>query len=162
MIGTYAPILLFFISLFVLMEKERYQIIFLIGYFTNVVINLILKLTIKDPRPSNEKLIYEIAIYNGERLPLDIYGMPSGHAQITSFCTTFIALVTKSYVLFLSYIIISAISILERYHHNKHTIIQLLVGLLVGTTIGCIFYVVCSKKIKGKVLPKLDDNCFVL
>ena len=91
-IGLYAPIILFFLTLILLRNKVNFLQFFVAGFILNNILNILLKLLFKHPRPSNDIKTLEIAVNNGVRIGFDKFGMPSGHAQNCGFCLTFIFL----------------------------------------------------------------------
>jgi len=156
-IGVYAPYILFFISIFVLQNKPKYLKVYIIGVILNMILNIVLKYSIKQPRPSKDSLNLEIAISNGERFSYDVYGMPSGHAQYCGYNLAFITLVLNNSFITGLYLIITCISIYERYKFFNHTILQLIIGFIVGIILGYLVYLVGNKWLKGNLMMKLDD-----
>ena len=94
--GLYAPIILFILTLFLLRNMTNYLHFFVTGFIINNILNIILKILIKEPRPTNEQRIIEIGIVNGARIGFDKFGMPSGHAQNCGFVLLFITLVLNN------------------------------------------------------------------
>ena len=111
--------------------KQSYFIIALIfGFCWNQFCNSVLKLWIKEPRPSN--------MYHNS--PTEKYGMPSGHAQQAIFLVTFIYLMNKSPWLILFLFLSAIIVIFQRYHNKAHTIKQLVVGTILGAFNACLVF----------------------
>ena len=156
-LGLLAPIFLFFISIFLLQNKVKYLQIYIVGFILNNILNAILKYAIKDPRPSQEKRILEIAISNQKRFGFDHYGMPSGHAQNCGFNLAFITLVLNNPLITGLYLVITSISLYQRYKYFNHTILQLIVGLIIGLIMGYLSYNIGNKWIKGNLKMKPDD-----
>jgi membrane-associated phospholipid phosphatase len=157
-IGLYAPILLFFVTLLLLRNMHLYLQFFFGGFIFNNIINILLKLLFKEPRPGKDQKAIEIGVVNGARISFDKFGMPSGHAQNCAFCTAFITFALNSPLITCIYSIITLISVCQRYTYNNHTIFQLLVGLVIGTAVGLSVYFYGKTKIKGKIEEKPDDN----
>ena len=63
-IGLFAPIILFFLSLFLLRNNKKYLYFFFYGFILNNILNIILKVAIKEPRPSTKQKVIEIGITN--------------------------------------------------------------------------------------------------
>lgn len=158
---VYMPILLFFISSFLLRNKMKYLTYFIAGYIANNGLNAMLKLIIQEPRPSNDLRALEIGIANGERISFDKFGMPSGHAQTCGFALVFMSLVFDSPKLTAFYLIISFVTMAQRYIFNNHTILQLIVGFVTGGLFGIFTYMLASKKIMGCLKMRPDDNCLI-
>ena len=156
-IGLYAPIILIFISIFVLQNKTKYLQIYIIGLILNNILNAVLKYAIKEPRPSIDSRILEMAIANGKRFGYDVYGMPSGHAQTCAYNLAFITLVLNNSFITGLYLVITSISMYQRHKYFNHTILQLIIGFCVGLIFGYLSYYVGNKWLKGNLTPKLDD-----
>lgn len=157
-IGYYAPIILFVFSLFLLRNMTRYLKFFVSGFILNNILNIILKLFIKEPRPTNDQKTIEIAINNGFRVGFDKFGMPSGHAQNCGYCLVFIIMTIHNPVIITMYIVITMISLSQRYLYNNHTILQLIIGLLIGSGFGYLTYSLGNKFIIGNIKMKKDEE----
>jgi large-conductance mechanosensitive channel len=48
--------------------------------------------------------------------------------------------------------------LLQRYFYKNHTILQLVVGLTIGTGFGYLTYLFGNKYIMGNIKMKKDDN----
>jgi membrane-associated phospholipid phosphatase len=156
-LGISAPVILFIISIFLLQNKTKYLQIYIIGSILNNILNAILKYAIKEPRPSKDSRILEIAIANERFVNFDKYGMPSGHAQNCGFNLAFITLVLNNSFITGLYLVISFISLYQRYKYFKHTILQLIIGFMLGLGFGYMIYHVGNKWIKGNLTMKFDD-----
>ena len=156
-IGLYAPLILFMLSLFFLRNMKTYLQFFVSGFILNNILNIILKLALKEPRPSKDQKAIEIGVVNGARIGFDKFGMPSGHAQNCGFALSFITLVFNNPFITTIYLIISLISIMQRYMYNNHTILQLIIGFIIGLIAGYITYLFGSKHIMGNIKTKKDD-----
>jgi membrane-associated phospholipid phosphatase len=156
-IGFYAPVILFFISIFVLQNKPKYLHVYIIGLILNSILNAILKYAIKEPRPSKDSRILEIAISNGKRFGINAYGMPSGHAQNCAYNLAFVTLVLNNSFITGLYLVITCISMYQRHKYFNHTILQLIIGFCIGLIFGYLSYYAGNKWLKGNLTPKLDD-----
>ena len=157
-IGYYAPIILFFLSLFLLRNMTRYLNFFVSGFILNNILNIMLKLFIKEPRPTDDQKTIEIAINNGFRVGFDKFGMPSGHAQNCGYCLVFIIMTIHNPLIISMYIVITIISLSQRYLYNNHTILQLIIGLLIGSGFGYLTYSLGNKFIIGNIKMKKDEE----
>ena len=146
------------ITLLLLRNKRRYLHFFVYGFILNNILNVILKLAIKEPRQSKDQKAIEIGIVNGARVGFDNFGMPSGHAQNCGYNLIFITMVLNDPFITTIYLSISLISLFQRYLYNNHTILQLIVGLIVGGCFGFLTYIVSTRYIVGNVKMKKDDN----
>ena len=156
-IGLYAPIILFISSLFLLRNMTRYLRFFVSGFILNNIFNIILKLCIKEPRPSDDQKNIEIAVNNGVRVSFDKFGMPSGHTQNCAYCLVFIIMTIHNQFIVISYTAITLISASQRYLYNNHNILQLIIGLLIGSGFGYLTYSLGHKYIMGNIKMKKDD-----
>jgi membrane-associated phospholipid phosphatase len=125
-LGTFGPLLLFLLSIYVLWGNATYYIL---GFVINTLLNVVLKQIIKQPRP-------DMTI---ERFKFETFGMPSGHSQSVAFSTVFTYLSTQTQFIYL-YVLISIITMVQRLVYNHHTFLQVLVGGLVGSMFAYSFY----------------------
>jgi len=160
-IGATGPILLFILSLFLLRSKPIYLLFYVMGFIVNIGLNFILKITIKDPRPKEDIVLFELALQHGKRMDMDKFGMPSGHAQSVGYSCAFIFLTICNMYTVWSYLVISLITMMQRYAYNNHTISQIVMGYIIGILVALMVYLVSNKFIKGKISNKKDDSCFV-
>jgi membrane-associated phospholipid phosphatase len=133
-LGFFGPYILTIINIFYIFHiQEKFFFLYIISHVINIVLNIILKNIIKDPRPSDEKSFLDV-----ERLHMDKYGMPSGHAQ-TAWYNVGIIMLNKVpiYIKILS-IIIACLTIYQRYIYKNHTVIQLVVGMIIGLLLAYI------------------------
>ncbi len=156
-IGLYSPIILFLLSLFFLRNMTRYLKFFVSGFILNNILNIVLKLFIKESRPSDDQKTIEIAINNGVRVGFDKFGMPSGHAQNCGYCLLFITMTMNNPFITTLYMGITLISVSQRYSYNNHTILQLIIGLLIGSGFGYLTYSLGNKFIIGNIKMKQDE-----
>jgi membrane-associated phospholipid phosphatase len=162
-IGNLGPLFLFFFSLFFLWNKENLLFYYILGTFVNIILNLIIKGLVQQPRPLEDEKLFKLALQNGNRfvfkdgIPFDIFGMPSGHAQYSLFSTMFIYLSLRRLNILYIYAIISIITLIQRVVYKYHTIFQIFVGSIIGIWMSYIFYILSQQKIKGKIREKVDD-----
>ncbi len=157
-IGAYAPIILFISSIFLLQNRINYLKIYILGSILNSILNIIIKNIIKEPRPDKNSRILEIAITNKQIVDLDKFGMPSGHAQDGGFNFAFITLVFNNSFITGLYVIITFVTLCQRYKYSNHTILQLIVGLIIGIGFGYLSYNIGNNLIKGNLKMKPDEN----
>jgi membrane-associated phospholipid phosphatase len=117
-------------------QPEIYAYLFL-WQAMNYALNELLKQLIKQPRP--EDIAY---INTWDSVPnIGQYGMPSGHAQQVFSETTFIAWAFQNPVATCISFGISMLTIYQRYVYQKHTVLQLGAGSMVGVITGSLFYI---------------------
>ena len=162
--GKMAPLLLFFNSLYLLWHKNNLFYYYVYGIFLNSILNLVLKGIIKEPRPSEDPKLFNIALKHSLRFkfingyPHDIFGMPSGHAQSAFFSTIFIYLALKDIKISIIYLIIALLTMYQRVLFKNHTVLQVLAGAIVGILFGGFIYMMARQNIMGKLRAKKDDN----
>jgi len=110
-----------------------YAIYFFIVFSIFGLLNKFTKYWFISPRPKNC-----IKFLATEQCKEGANGMPSGHAQFTVFSLTVAYLFTYDY-LFQS-IALFLITIVQRVVYHNHTILQLLVGSIIGFVLGICFY----------------------
>jgi len=121
----YLPLLNITLSSYFLKQREKIQNFLLLIVF-NVIINYIIKFSLKEPRPiTNHKF--------------DIYGMPSGHSQIMTFLTFYIYYKTKNINLFIFNFISTILVLIQRYKSNEHSLEQILFGSFIGFIFSTFF-----------------------
>jgi membrane-associated phospholipid phosphatase len=162
-VGTYGPIILFFLSLYLLWDKSNLLFYYIIGIFLNCILNLVLKGIFQQPRPSEDYKKFDLALKNGKRfifkngVPFDIFGMPSGHAQSVLYSAVFIYFSLKKLNILYFYLFISLITMMQRISYNYHTIFQVIVGAFVGAGFGYLLYNLAKNKMKNIIREKPDD-----
>ena len=163
-IGGNGPLILMFLSIFLLYDKGNLLFYYIIGFILDQIFNPILKGIIKEPRPCFNTKEFNLALKNNKRflfkdgLPFYLFGMPSGHASSVIFSTIFVYLALRKTNWLYVYLLISAITISQRFVYNYHTIYQLIVGVFVGALFAYIMFQLAEKKLKGRIREKPDDN----
>lgn len=162
--GICGPLILFLISVFLLWNKSNYLTYYIYGFVLNGLLTLILKGIIKQPRPSEDPRLFNLAIKESKRFkfvdgyPHDIFGMPSGHSSSVIFSTMFIFYVFKNSKYLLLYLLFSMITMIQRITSNNHNLIQVLAGAFVGAIFSYLIFYMARQKIMGSLLLKKDDD----
>jgi len=153
-LGFWGPLILIPVNVIYLWNRQRYVIIYMFFLVISSMTNSGLKQLIREPRPRNQIYLnkYDISEAN---ISKHKYGMPSGHAQSTGYSITFLYLVSKSQTLLMVTSFIGAITLYQRYVYNRHTIGQLIIGLLIG--IGIAFVSLNLEKI-ANTCTRLKDT----
>ena len=157
-VGLFGPIFLFLLTLLFLRNMTTYLWFFVVGFIINNIINIALKLLIKEPRPTSDQKAIEIGVVNGARIGFDKFGMPSGHAQNCGYCLSFITMAINTPLITMFYSVITIISLYQRHLYKNHTSFQLLIGLTIGLGVGYITYHMGNSYITGNIQIKQDDN----
>jgi membrane-associated phospholipid phosphatase len=134
-LGFWGPLILMPINVICLWNRQRYVIIYMFFCVISSITNSGLKQLIREPRPRNQIYLnkYDISESN---ISEHKYGMPSGHAQSTGYSIAFLYLVSKSPMLLMITSFIGATTLYQRYVYNRHTIGQLIIGLIIGVGIA--------------------------
>ena len=146
-IGVMGPIITTLITTVSLLEKPPYLFSFLFGSLLNYKFIGILKNTIKQPRPSNPVHYIDDSTIQGE----NIYGMPSGHAQITAFAITTLYLTRGPQSWILVSLFIGALTLYQRWSFRRHTIEQLIVGTIVGVSFAYLLFWITKNYLEGVI-----------
>lgn len=147
-IGFNGPINLLILILCMISSTNQSRNIYLYIYVIvwqviNQFINIVIKNTLKHPRPNN----YKNKNFKNLTPGLDNYfsihrhfGMPSGHAQQVISELTFIIFYFKNPLITTVSILQSCITLWQRYSTRRHSISQLVVGSAIGLISGTAFY----------------------
>jgi len=157
-IGYLGPFVLLFTSIYLLWNKSTLLIIYLIGFFLNILLNYLLKILIQQPRPSEEINLFNALKASGKIIPFDSYGMPSGHAQEVFYSTFFIYFALKNNKVVCLFLLMSLYTGYQRIKYNSHTLLQVICGSIIGSIMGYFFFNLSTKKLMGVLKFKLDDN----
>jgi membrane-associated phospholipid phosphatase len=147
----YGNKVLFLLSIVFLYDKKTYLVFYVIGALLNYILNSLLKLVFKQPRPDENMKLFQLEMNRRETIDwreYQRYGMPSGHSQETAFSLIYILMVlqnTKISVLFLT---ITLFTMFQRIYTKRHTILQVFIGSLLGFIMGYLFYYLASKNIQ--------------
>lgn len=101
----------------------------------NVMINCVLKEVINQDRPIGSKHVNNLEKYIDEGSK----GMPSGHAQVVGSELMF-AFLSNSFITKIIMLLQTGLTIYQRYIYKKHTISQLIVGLIIGMLYSYFFW----------------------
>jgi membrane-associated phospholipid phosphatase len=149
-IGFKGPIITTTLTFVSLLNRPPYLLSFVIGSVLNYYLILLLKVLIKEPRPSHPVAFIEDDIYKGAVL----YGMPSGHAQISFFSITFLYLTKHHFSLFLLSLFIGCLTLYQRWKFRRHSVEQLAVGTVSGTVFAYLTYWMTTNYLQRTHTPK--------
>jgi membrane-associated phospholipid phosphatase len=162
-IGFLGPVILNITSGYLLWDKQTLLFYYIFGVCFDVLLNLVLKGMIQQPRPCENIQTFNLALTHGKRflfkngLPYDIFGMPSGHAESVFFSTVFIYCALKKKYILYGYLFMSLIVISQRVFFMHHTPLQVFVGATIGSAFGGFVYYLARLNLKGHITEKLDD-----
>ena len=143
-IGFWGPLIQMVINATYMWNRNIYLITYLAFFLLNSQLNNGLKQLIKEPRPPNQIYLNEYDV-SEKTLAQHKYGMPSGHAQSTGYSVAFLYLVTKSPPALIVSMFIGAITVYQRYKYHRHTIEQLVAGLITGASVALISHTLVTK-----------------
>ena len=130
----------------------------------NMILNIILKGIIQEPRPLFDHKKVSLALTHAKRLfyqngvPFNLFGMPSGHAQNSFFSTIFIYLALRKMNITYIYLALTILTCIQRITSNYHSINQVIVGSFIGSLFAFFIYYLAEIKLQGKIRLKSDDN----
>jgi len=136
---------------------------YIIGYFVNRLINIVLKGIIKQPRPTEDMRVFQVVLstekkfINKNGIPFELFGMPSGHTQSCIYSTVFVYFALKKEFILYLYLLLSFVIVLQRIINNYHTFLQIIIGGSIGGLFGYFVYRLARENIKGFIQERLDD-----
>lgn len=163
-LGFYGPFILIILSIYFLLDHKNLLFYYVIGIFINMILNIILKGIIQEPRPLFDNKKVSLALTHAKRLfyqngvPFNLFGMPSGHAQNSFFSTIFIYLALRKMNITYIYLALTILTCIQRITSNYHSINQVIVGSFIGSLFAFFIYYLAQIKLRGKIRLKSDDN----
>jgi len=163
-IGFFGPYILLISTVYLLWNKQNFLLFYLVGFFFNSLINIILKGIFQEPRPSDDPKLFNITLKNSKHMlfkngiPFDFFGMPSGHTQCVFYSTFFILLALKNYKIFGLYLLFSLLVLYQRVYFEFHSVYQVIVGATIGSIFAYFMYYISRKNIMGNLILKTEDN----
>ena len=163
-VGGYGPLILAISSVFLLRAKLSLLNFYIFGLFLNTVLNYVLKGFFKHPRPSVDEKVFNAALQHGKRfiykegIPYDLFGMPSGHSESAFYSTSYIHFALKNENITFIYTFFSLITLSQRVYFKYHTVLQVIVGSIVGIVFSYFIYYLAKKQITGLLIEKKDDD----
>lgn len=146
-IGFWSPLLLVLAGLYKLHDTIWLKPIFISLVIANIIINKLLKATIQQPRPENSHNLYDFEDYSGE----ERYGMPSGHAELSTFSVIYVYLVKQSKTWLNVGAFLILLTCVQRWRYQLHSIPQLIAGVCVGAALGILMH-----KLTKQILKKYN------
>ena len=143
-IGFHGPSILIATSIYLLWGHRLYLIMYVLGMVLNFILNGMLKRIIKQPRPQKQ-----IEFMDHENLKgTNQYGMPSGHSQLSFYSIVYILCVkrpVKECLLVFGLLFVGFITMYQRVKFGRHTIEQVVVGSIIGSTFSYMIYRLTKK-----------------
>lgn len=160
-VGRNGPFGLAITTVYLLRNTNQLLLFYVYGMIGNVLLNLILKNIIRQPRPTDDAKAFKLLMENQyfDRVTtLDIFGMPSGHSQTALFSTVFVHLSFENSFITGVYLFVTSIVLWQRVRYGFHTIMQVFVGGIVGSTLATVVFLFARKKLGGAMKLKDDDD----
>lgn len=151
-VGFLGPFILFGIGVWNLWGNHGFWCAYLVVFVTNSVINKIVKVIVKQPRPNDGK-----SIMNEDYTGAETYGMPSAHAQSVFSSLTFLYLVKESPAWLIGELFIAGLTIYQRWKYRRHTVEQLGVGAMLGIIISYSGYYITKQYLQENTLIKNEE-----
>jgi membrane-associated phospholipid phosphatase len=148
---NYGNKLLFLLSIVFLYDKKTYLVFYVIGAVLNYILNSMLKLVFKHPRPDENMKLFQLEMNRRETIDwreYERFGMPSGHSQETAFSLIYIIMVLQNTKISMLFLIITLFTMFQRINTTRHFFIQVLVGGAIGLCTGYLSYYLASKYIR--------------
>ena len=135
-IGYFSEMIISIIVVSILYYNIYEHLFYYLGFFVSIYLNIWLKNIIKNPRP---KPFYKFLANEPTQPDVQAYGMPSGHSQHVFYSIVYLYLTIRTLFPWVFVCIgIGALTIMERWVFRNHTILQLIVGALIGCLLGYI------------------------
>jgi membrane-associated phospholipid phosphatase len=145
LVGFYSFNILSFVAVLTLYRRWAVLLVYVVGGVANLYLNWGLKALIRDPRPPNPLPMVLFPVDPTQPVTTDTYyyvgveryGFPSGHAQLVFYALAFLYFVqhriTRVWTLCF---LVGVLTLYQRLKYRRHTVEQLLAGVLVGSVTG--------------------------
>lgn len=138
----------------VFLNRHFYRLVaFFVGALCCVVLNVLLKRLCLAPRPNSDDAFFRVTM-SMEKNRNDPWfiarhcGMPSGHAQLAGFALVYVVLSTHQWGIWATMAALTIVTCVQRVVTQAHSVLQVLVGLLVGMVLGWVFYDMTTRALK--------------
>ena len=84
--------------------------------------------------------------------------MPSGHSESAFYSTSYIHFALKNENITFIYTVFSLITLSQRVYFKYHTVLQVIIGSIVGIVFSYFIYYLAKKQITGLLIKKKDDD----
>ncbi len=146
-IGYYGPTILILANLWYLRYRIFHMFLFMLYIALLILTTKQLKLWIKDPRPYGYNHVINDEWMNAFHYDgAEMYGMPSGHSTLVFFSLFYLIFetgrnkISGNKLEILLGFFVAALTLYQRYAYKKHTILQLIVGAILGVVFAYIAY----------------------
>ena len=151
-VGFLGPFILFGIGVWQLWGNKVFWCAYLVVFVTNSIINKIVKVIVKQPRPNDGE-----SIMNENYTGTELYGMPSAHAQSVFSSLTFLYLVKESPAWLIGELFIAGLTVYQRWKYRRHTLEQLGVGAVLGMIVAYGGYFMTKQYLQENTLIKNEE-----
>ena len=135
-IAYYGPVIQHIIVSFLIIVNYMFPYnieilgVFLFSFIVNSNLNALLKIIIKQPRPTGSIDTFEKK--EKKNTEPHYYGMPSGHMQNSAYAYFIGFYLFEDIVFRIIFGLLLIMTFIQRYVYRKHTIPQLIIGTIVG------------------------------
>lgn len=151
-VGFLGPFILLCIGIWQLWGNKGFWCAYLAVFMVNSFINKIAKVIIQQPRPDDGE-----SIMNENYAGVEMYGMPSAHAQSVFLSLTFLYLVKESPAWLLGELFIAGLTVYQRWKYRRHTLEQLGVGVVLGIFVAYGGYYMTKQYLQENTLIKNEE-----
>lgn len=131
-LGYYGPVILPVVTMLVLRMRTKLILLYLCFLVINTVTNVILKLLIRESRPTGQVFLTRFE----HETDSHTYGMPSGHAQSVAYTSTFLYTLSQSANVMFVVGVIGWSTLYQRYKYRRHSVRQLVACVAIGSLIA--------------------------
>jgi len=151
-IGFLGPFVLLILGILLLWGNKGFWCAYLVIFVINIFINKVAKAIAKQPRPEDGE-----SIMNEKYAGVEMYGMPSAHAQSVFMSLTFLYLVKESPAWLFGELFIAGLTVYQRWKYRRHTIEQLGVGAIIGILVAWGGYNMTKQYLQENTLVKKEE-----
>ena len=161
-IGQYGSFILFLTTLFLFVQLKLLTTmqIYLLGSAINLFLNIIIKIILKHPRPTEDLELFHLT---KQFAPWTRFGTPSTNIQTMLFTITFTAFTTlQIYILLPYFIIIINTMLQELIFTPSYYVYQVIIAAVIGSIVGYLFYLLSNRLLKGNLKEKEEENAPII
>jgi membrane-associated phospholipid phosphatase len=157
-ISFFSSEILFLASFSLLFQTQQgfLVIVYILGYiFAWFSSRFVRNYIIQQLRPRNNIPFS----FDKQTIYTDKYGMPSGHAVKCFYSTTFMYLIFANHWIPLVLLIISLLTLEQRYRYHNHTLSQLFVGTLYGSGVAfACFWIYKTQVVSNNRMTQIQNT----
>lgn len=144
------------ISIYFLTFQYKYIIFYIFGSLFCILINIILKILIKEPTNLQEDNV----LFNYRYIDIFKYDIPPGYSQFLFFSITYLYFI-KNKEIKKNYIIFLLLFLFYYFNEKKSSNIQIFISVFFGVIIGYFIFFLTNQYTNSLLKNKKDDNVFI-